>query len=381
MVNKESSGPLIGVSGCLLELPDTFPIELPENSGNMVHANAPLRVFDRTAYLKDLSYLNYGFKNFVDLVNKKCSHLVLTLANTLRLNETDGSKYERTIKFLNQIEKPVVVFGLGIQAKGADIDSATLPQQAVDFVRTLSEKSKLLGVRGTTTKVVLERLCGVNNIFVTGCPSVFSNISETYQIPKNLKAQIGRPAFSGTRYFEDVENALLQNSIRMGHWLVEPVNRFNHHFWLRVMQGTAQLDDVPYFMRRFIKNNRDEEFGCLSNYFETRYRLFRTTREWYKFNRDFVSFAYGTRFHANMAALICGKPAVWLTHDDRTKELTEFMHLPSIELQNASDLDIRSIFKENLYEDFFDHYPKLINNFNDYLQANDLPHLKAATKI
>jgi hypothetical protein len=77
-----------------------------------------------------------------------------------------------------------------------------------------------------------------------------------------------------------------------------------------------------------------------------------------------------------MAAVVSGKPAIWVTHDERTKELTEFMHLPSIDIEHALDIDLLTPLKKDLYDDFFDHYPKLINNFNEYLNANALPILK-----
>lgn len=375
-MNNAKSKKLIGVCGCLTYLPDLFPIDFSENSGNMVHANAPLQIFENTVHIKDLSYINFGYENFVSFVNQKCSHVVITLANTLGIDNPDGSKYLKTIDFLNKIEKPLVVFGLGIQAKGLDFDSATLPSEAIESVRLLSKKSKLLGVRGRSTKAVLERICGVSNVFVTGCPSVFSDIKQTYEIPNNIKNPIGVPAFSGTRYFENEENLLLKQSVQSGHWLVETVNKFNHEFWIKVMQGSVSISDAPYFMKRFLTTNSIKEFEKLQRHFEVRYRLFRTTRDWYRFNKDFVSFSYGTRFHANMAALICGKPAVWLTHDERTRELTEFMHLPSVDIKDAQELDFCAPPKKDLYDDFFDHYPKLIDNFNEYLGTNDLPLLK-----
>jgi hypothetical protein len=259
------------------------------------------------------------------------------------------------------------------------MDTATLPPQAIEFVKILSQKSKLLGVRGDSTKHALERLCGVKNIHVTGCPSVFSDIKETYQIHKNIKYPRGLPSFSGTRYHEERENLLLRNSIRLKHWLIEPVNKFNHQFWIKVMKGISNIDDVPYFIKKFINKKSEKDFIEIKNYFETKYQLFRTTREWYRFNKEFVSFSYGTRFHANMAALISGKPAIWLTHDERTKELTEFMHLPSLDIKDANQLDLNEPLKKDLYDEFFDYYPKLIYNFNEYLHANELPTINAAS--
>jgi hypothetical protein len=37
---------MIGVTGILNSLPASFPLMSYENSGNMVHGNAPFRLFD-----------------------------------------------------------------------------------------------------------------------------------------------------------------------------------------------------------------------------------------------------------------------------------------------------------------------------------------------
>jgi hemoglobin-like flavoprotein len=49
------------------------------------------------------------------------------------------------------------------------------------------------------------------------------------------------------------------------------------------------------------------------------------------------------------------------------------MHLPSLDIEDANKLNLNEPLKQDLYEDFFDHYPNLINNFNEYLHANELP--------
>lgn len=50
---------------------------------------------------------------------------------------------------------------------------------------------------------------------------------------------------------------------------------------------------------------------------------FFTIEEWESFYaKNNVSFAWGTRFHGNMAALQNGVPALWVNHDSRTRELT-----------------------------------------------------------
>lgn len=366
----------IGVMGCLPRLPDEFPLSYPENSGNMVHANAPLRMFDSAYFIKDHHYPALGYENFAAFVNARCSHLVVTLANTLKLGETDNTKYQRLLDFLSRIEKPVVVFGLGIQSKDTRLDEAVLPPKAIELIQHLSTRAPYVGVRGEFTKQVLEKLCGIRNAFVTGCPSIFSNPDAFKALRANLASPLGRPAFSGTKYFEEAENRLLIDAVQRGHWLIEPVNKFNHQYHLKVITDSDTHDDVPYFLK---SQTPAREYGAehpVRQYFLTRYRLFRNVSDWYKFNADAVSCTYGTRFHVNMASLVSGKPALWLTHDARTRELVEFMHLPHVDV-NADALqdttDAAGLTRLMDYEAFFDHLPRLHNNFNHYLESNGLP--------
>ncbi|HFI3775255.1 TPA: hypothetical protein ACGP52_002678 [Escherichia coli] len=84
----------IGVIGCLPELPVDFPLLMPENSGNMIHAEAPLRMFPRAVHYKDSRFILSGETSFRNFVNKTCSHLIITLANSLSLE----SQIRRNIK-------------------------------------------------------------------------------------------------------------------------------------------------------------------------------------------------------------------------------------------------------------------------------------------
>ncbi|WP_190271892.1 polysaccharide pyruvyl transferase family protein [Chlorobium phaeobacteroides] len=362
----------IGVMGCLPKMPVDYPINHPENAGNMVHANAPFKILHSAYFIKDYNYRSLGYTDFVDFVNRKCSHLIITLSNTLKLNDPDDSKYKRLFGFLLKIEKPVIVFGLGIQAKNIDIDSAILPQTAIELVKYLSSKSVLLGVRGEITKMIVDKLCGINNSYVTGCPSIFTDIESVYRVRENMKKNYGIPLFSGTRYFDDEEGRLLMQSIDDDSWLLEPVNKYNHKFYLKSITNTSSYEDIPYYLKKKINKNDLKAIYKVTEYFKKRYRLFRNIDDWYQFNRDSVSFSYGTRFHVNMATLISGKPALWITHDSRTQELVDFMCLPNISIDKAQYMSCSEFYALTNYEEFFDNYSYLIENFKRYLNANDL---------
>ena len=347
----------------------------PENSGNMVHGNAPLKMFNSTFFIKDYNYKAMGYANFNNFVNTKCSHLIITLANTLKLGEVDGSKYKRLLDFVTKVNKPIVVFGLGIQSINTNLEEATLPSEAIQLIKYLSIKSRYLGVRGEFTKKVVEKLCGISNAYVTGCPSIFSNPDAFKALRVNTRSLVGRPAFSGTKYSNDAENTLFINSIEKENWLIEPVSKFNHNFYLKILIDTDTYDDIPYFLKRNIRVKDYTKSHPIRKYFLSRYKLFRNIDDWYQFNTEAVSYTYGTRFHVNMASLISGKPALWLTHDARTRELVEFMNLPHLDINSDKLLDTGNIQNLISYERFFDLLPSLYNNFNYYLESNNLPKL------
>ncbi|MBG0827848.1 polysaccharide pyruvyl transferase family protein [Planomonospora sp. ID67723] len=366
----------IAVAGCRRELPPEFPLEYPENSGNMIHANAPFEMFDNCVYRLDSQWRSLtGASTFAEFVNRHCTHLVFTMANTLKLGSDDASPFVRLRGLLDQIDKPVVIFGLGVQSQTDDLTGATLPAEAISLMRYLQDRCAVIGVRGDTTRRVLEQICGVTNTKVVGCPSLFSRPAELARVRRALKDGSGRPAFCGTKFRQPLEARLLRNAIRDDVFLVEPSNRRNHQFYVDVSRGHPK-SRLPPFLKDYRADHPEWTRSRLENYYQRRYRLFRDTKSWYRFNHESVSFTYGSRFHVNMASVLSGKPALWLTHDARTRELTDFLHLPAVPIETVQDMgagEIRSLLD---YDDFFDHIGGLFDNFNEYLAANGLPSVK-----
>jgi hypothetical protein len=58
-------------------------------------------------------------------------------------------------------------------------------------------------------------------------------------------------------------------------------------------------------------------------------------------------FAYGTRIHGNVAALLAGTPSVVLTHDSRTLELCRYFDIPHRPLTElGADTDPRELYED-----------------------------------
>lgn len=337
---------------------------------------APLEILPGAMYSTDPRIKISGAGSFPPFVNDHASHLVLVLANILRSGKEDGSNYRRLQTALEAYKKPIVVFGLGVQAPSTRLEDVSLPDEAISLMQFLSSRANAIGVRGPFTKRVLEELCGVTNVFVTGCPSLYARpegIRALYeQVTQGSTPTVGRHSFNVTNLARPTERMLLARGILYDGYLIEPVSKVGYDYHVALNNGSEA--ELPYYFRQMIPDGRYAlTADRVANFYRDRFHTFRTTSPWFDFNRQFVSWSYGTRFHVNMATLLAGKPALWLTHDSRTEELTEFMHLPHLPLDAAANLAPEEMLEQTNYDDFFDHVNGLFDNFSEYLQANGLP--------
>lgn len=369
-----SNFPKVAVTGCLPKLPVDFPIEMPENAGNMIHAQAPMRMFSGAVFSGDRNRPWGAGSSFRNWVNNESTHLVVTLANIFRLNREDGSSLARFQRSLESYDSELVVFGLGVQAPDTKLEDKFLSKEAIELMQYLGERCKVVGVRGEYTQKVFSHFAGVKNTYVTGCPSLFSRpeaIGETYQNWKNRKS--GLRSYAGTNFSNDAERNMLATSIENRQYLVEPVSKANHSFFLDAIQGKPEDKMViPYYLKGKVKNG-ELTIAQIADYYSRYYRLFRNTDAWREFYQEHVAFSYGSRFHVNMASLLAGVPAMWLTHDARTSELVEFLHLPNMQLEEASYLAPEEIEERYDPTEFFDEISSLFENFNNYLEICGLP--------
>ena len=268
----------------------------------------------------------------------------------------------------------MVIFGLGVQSKTQSLDDAIVTPAAIDLMQYLGERCRVVGVRGEFTKQVFAHFAGVENTYVTGCPSLYSHpsgVKKMYHAWKHGKS--GLRAYAGTNYSDEVERQMLFESTQRNQFLVEPVSKANFEFFLDANANVNAPDmRVPYYLKRYIKNDQTT-VQDLADYYSKYFRLFRNIDTWLEFYQDQVSFSYGSRFHVNMASLLAGVPALWLTHDARTSELVEFMHLPSLAIADAAQMSPEEIQQAWDPEDFFDNIHGLYDNFNEYLGIFGLP--------
>ena len=231
---------MIAVAGCRPRMPDAFPLDLAENSGNMIHARAPQRIFGRvnTAEYHTERWGLAGEPHFRDFVNQHCDHLVITMTNSIKVNADFRANYVRVQRMLEMYDVPITIFGLGVRSPTTDLSTASIPDEAVTLLRFMEERCGPIGVRGEFTKRVFSELAGVTNVQVTGCPSFFSQPGSFSALRKELRdPQPGTYTYSGTRYERPEERAQFLKVVRGDGIYIEPTNPENHRAHLSALRG------------------------------------------------------------------------------------------------------------------------------------------------
>lgn len=184
----------------------------------------------------------------------------------------------------------------------------------------------------------------------------------------------GRHGVSVTNLQRPGERDLLVEAIRSGAYLLEPVSRSGFVYHKKLQAGASP--ELPYYFNGIL-NERASDIDELrvQEFYRNNFKIFRDAGSWIDFNRHHVSWSYGTRFHVNMATLLSGRPALWVTHDSRTQEMAEFMHLPNLPLSEVSGLTADRVRSRLDLTDFFDNIADLFDNFSHYSTANGLPGL------
>lgn len=167
---------MIAIYGNKSRMPQKFPLDMAENAGNMIHARAPKRFFrkaEAVEYFTD-NWSLFGADNYASFVNQNCSHLIVTMANTIKLDSARSEPYLRFKRMLEKCKVPITIFGLGSRSHTSNIEEITLTEGALELLQYLDERCAPVGVRGEFMKRVFEQKAGMKNVVVTGCPSFFS---------------------------------------------------------------------------------------------------------------------------------------------------------------------------------------------------------------
>ncbi|MEE2568481.1 polysaccharide pyruvyl transferase family protein [Pseudarthrobacter sp. J64] len=354
-----------------------------DNAGNIIHAEAPFSLWDdASGFVVDgrdyRRRTNAGFDETIDFANRHATHFVLSATNFLQFEGESPARresYKRLMRSLDRLEIRLVVMGLGVQAQRRwNPKLHRLPAEAIEFMSFLGEKCSYIGLRGEFSASIFRDYAGVKNTRVIGCPSFFQRPESFTELRAFLSGtRHGSVSFNATNLNKPAEFDLARRAIDEDSFWVEVSNESLHRLALN-SRVNPELAEVPAALRPLIAGSTPViRRKHLVSYFSRRYRRFRDFAPWWQFNREEVRFSYGTRFHGNMATLLAGRPALWVTHDSRTLELATTLHLPAVSLTQALESSTADLEAATNYEATFDNVERLFHRFNDFLAENDLP--------
>lgn len=265
-------------------------------------------------------------------IQEHCRVIVIPSANFLREN-FDFSGY---VSFLERAELPLVFLGLGAQADDFTKSSFDFHPSVLRLIDLIKERCHKISVRGEFTARVLDKY-GITDTVVTGCPSNFINPSLELpdMLARKLKGSIG--SFI-THADEPWPKKPIKKEVerRLVDWT---------HIGNAIMVQQSVPTEIGYLRRNnpFTekRNFSDIESGLAKTlmpsveledfrqFVASRLRTYYSVDQWLE-DSSHYDFSLGLRLHGNMVAWQSGTPALWITHDSRTRELVDTMALPSI---------------------------------------------------
>lgn len=338
---------------------------LGNNTGNMLFGSAIQRIFKN------------GFpSNSMKIPTKEelestCSDgIVIAAANWLQPRTDFESQWQQ----LRNIDVPVVICGLGAQSMDGNIPQ--LKDGTINFLRLISERSKYLSVRGNFTAKVLEKY-GIHNVVVTGCPSLLWHCDHPAYIHKKpLICNGNKISISATIPAKDFSR-VMNKRMTLAHYLLGQCLKHGLDLvaqtelpLMRLKNGNQTQQDLTFL--KSLVHPYDLEY-C-RNWAKTSIKYFASTSDWISYCSN-KSFVVGTRLHGIVSALLSGTPALLITHDKRTIEMSKQASIPNISSETIlkmGDLDFQRL-RDGLEIDAFNERQKTyFNEFKHFWELNDV---------
>lgn len=272
---------------------------------------------------------------------------------------------------------PVIALGIGAQA--ATYRTLDLHKGTIRFLQAVSERCDSIGARGEYSAEVLADN-GVDNVTVTGCPSLFRGRKPSITIDKQPYSQEMRIGLTLNKYLagEYAEDQVKATRLQR-EFLVHAARHPNaslysqgetDEFTLAVGLDDRRQAAVEAIMSKF---GLDASATDVVEMLTQRTKVFFDIDSWALDASD-VDLMIGFRLHGNVMALHQGRPAVFCTYDSRVRELAELFHVPFLDVADFRPIDIQRTHDAADFSGFERAYRHQYGVLRDFLERNGLRH-------
>lgn len=308
-----------------------------KNTGNIVFSEAIKKIFRCETFTHD--ELKGGDKG------DQYDNFITADFIWIRENE-DKSSYRYVLDAIKH--KPLTPISIGLQSSNFNPDFK-LHAGTVNIFKEMQEKSTL-GVRGNYTADILNKH-GIKNIEVIGCPSLYYNMDPEFKIHKKDFSAV----YNILCNYQTLTKELTYRDFQVLKYLNNYCSAFIEQV-VNYMPG-EMYKIIPHEVTWLITKKK---------------QIFFMLESWLNFMKNY-DFSIGARFHGNVVALLTGIPCLFLTIDSRTKELTDYFNLPSMNVEEFNTVKpLRYYYEEADYTEFNKNYKNVYKKFIDFSKKNNL---------
>ena len=297
-----------------------------------------------------------------DEINERYDVYVIPLANAFR--RSFESQLIQMTQLIRRLRIPVVILGVGAQsdtrydlARLKPIDPAVRA-----FVSAVLDRAPSIGVRGELTEAYLRSL-GFRDVDVIGCPSMFlwggrlpvekplAGLDSDARISLNVSPYVKAMGPVVQSHLERYRNLT---------YVPQDLDTLGMLLWgERAAATAADPDPIPVHLSHPL-------------FREDRVRFYVEPWPWIADLRE-QDFAFGTRIHGNIAALLAGTPAYVFAHDSRTLELARYFGIPHRTMaQVPPDVDAAALYDEADFGALNAGHAARFGIFRDFLHRHGL---------
>ena len=365
---------------------DPFEVVSPEATleSNMIGGNSGNLIFLEAAYkLLSTTRTSVAVDRFVidpsaaDRINERYDAYVIPLANAFR--KSYETNLIRLSQLIERLRIPVVVLGVGAQSNVRyETDRLERIEPAVRrFVTAVLDRGPSIGVRGEFTASYLQGL-GYRDVEVIGCPSMFLH-GDRLPVAKRSPAlgRDARIALNVSPYVKPMGPIALAHALRYPNlvYIPQDIDSLERLLWgnppapvpgdRATHLATAlagEIDPMPVHLDHPLL--RDD-----------RTRFFVDPWPWLELLRG-MDFAFGTRIHGNISALLAGTPAYVFAHDSRTLEMARYFEIPHQVMADVpADVDAADLYGRADYGPLVAKHAGRFATFSEYLARHGLRHV------
>ncbi|WP_426811044.1 polysaccharide pyruvyl transferase family protein [Pseudomonas sp. WOUb67] len=336
------------------------------NIGDIVYAHAGAML------TSGRNFQAWDFRMTAEEVNERFSSVVFFIPCRIAPHpyDRDGYPYGFVTEFIEKLKIPFFSLGESIQAREyAYIPDfhKTLSPAVVRYLSVIADRSPVVGTRGNYSAEVLNGL-GIKNAVPLGCPSLYLNGPS---LPGSLLDVPTNPERVAVCYsnYQGNTHSRIDDFLRLA-------SQHNYHYVEQVFglltqalyyPGKVRAADI-YAARRFYKDMAP----VLALLKQKRVRYFTNYSLW----KDYLGtmdFAFGARMHGLTPALHAGKPAMFIAHDARVREMCEFFSLPFVaEHDLPASMDLDFFLSRCDYSATLPRYQEAYSRFVQTLRAHGL---------